>query len=107
MSKYYRIRATSLAVYYSYINSDDFPHIFDKDGNPKEYDIHAPEFDLFDQTWDYGVEPIDEDWEFTDYEELTKIEYTNLINAREESRWSKVNKSLASFKLKLYAEGGK
>ncbi len=83
MGKYYRIRATSMATFYSYIDSDNYPHIFDQNGNPNGYDIHAPEFDLFDQTWDYGVEPVDEDWEFTDYDEISRAEYVN-ANTKEE-----------------------
>ena len=85
MSKYYRIRATSMEVYYSYVNSDDYPYIFDAKGNPKEYDIHAPEFDLFDKTWNYGIEPVDKDWEFTDYEVVSKEEYVNAIT--KEEKW--------------------
>ena len=77
MSKYYRIRATNMEVYYSYIKSDDLPHVFDEEGFPKEYDIHAPDFDLYDQTWDYGVKPIATDWEFSDYDEVTEKEYND------------------------------
>ena len=40
MGKYYRVRATSLATYYSYIDSEEFPHIFDEEGNPKGYQMY-------------------------------------------------------------------
>lgn len=84
MGKHYRIRATSMETYYSYVDSDDFPHVFDEEGNPKEFDIHAPEFDLFDKTFNYGIEPTEKDWVFTDYEEVSRSEYVNSITKEEE-----------------------
>ena len=83
MGKYYRIRATSMSEYYSFVNSDDYPHIFDKEGNPDGYDIHAPVFDLYDHTWNYGVSPTSEDWVFTDYDEISIDEYVNAITKEE------------------------
>jgi len=87
MGKYYRIRATSMGTYYSYVDSDNHPHIFDEDGNPDGYKIDAPTFDFYDQTWDYGVQPVDEDWEFTDYDEISRDEYVNAITKEEKSGW--------------------
>tara|TARA_B100000959_G_C14689421_1_gene504048 strand:+ start:272 stop:592 length:321 start_codon:yes stop_codon:yes gene_type:complete len=86
MSKYYRIRATSMATYYSYIDSDNYPDVFDEEGNPKGYQMYMDgsiekiqdsDFDLFDRTWDYGVDSVNEDWEFTDYEVINKEQYVN------------------------------
>ena len=34
-------------------------------------------------TWDYGVEPVNEDWEFTDYEVVSREEYVNAITKEE------------------------
>jgi hypothetical protein len=76
-----------MATYYSYIDSDNHPHIFDEDGNPDGYEIDAPTFDFYDQTWDYGVQPVDEDWEFTDYDEISRDEYVNAITKEEKSGW--------------------
>ena len=86
MSKYYRIRATSMATYYSYIDSEQFPDIFDEEGNPKGYPMYmdgsiekvqCTDFDLIDKTWDYGVDSVHEDWDFTDYEVISESEYYN------------------------------
>ena len=93
MGKYYRVRATSLATYYSYIDSEEFPHIFDEEGNPKGYQMYMDgsiekvqnsDFDLFDLTWDYGVDSVHEDWEFTDYEVVSREQYVNATTNEEE-----------------------
>tara|TARA_R110002020_G_scaffold139258_1_gene310051 strand:+ start:1200 stop:1430 length:231 start_codon:yes stop_codon:yes gene_type:complete len=76
-----------MGTYYSYVDSDNHPHIFDEDGNPDGYKIDAPTFDFYDQTWDYGVQPVDEDWEFTDYDEISRDEYVNAITKEEKSGW--------------------
>tara|TARA_R110002020_G_scaffold34221_1_gene104325 strand:+ start:140 stop:400 length:261 start_codon:yes stop_codon:yes gene_type:complete len=83
MSKYYRIRATSMSTFYSFVDSEKFPHIFDEEGNPDGYDIHAPVFDLYDHTFEYGILPVEEDWEFTDYEEISREEYVNSVTKEE------------------------
>ena len=84
--KYYRIRATSLSVYYAHINSEDNPDVFDKEGKPLETNLIdnykgeykiIPDFDLYHATFPYGTEPVSSDWEFTDYEEISKQEYVN------------------------------
>ena len=84
--KYYRIRATSLSVYYAHINSDDHPDVFDEEGKPLETNLIdnykgeykiIPDFDLYNETFPYGIEPVSSDWEFTDYEEISKQEYVN------------------------------
>jgi hypothetical protein len=77
----YRIRATSLSVYYSDVDSDDHPEFFNEEGNPKvPYElvkdglltiINNPDFDLYDGTFNYGAESNHSDWEFTDYEKVT------------------------------------
>ena len=77
----YRIRATSLSVYYSDVDSDDHPEFFDEEGNPKDpyylqedapiKVIGNPDHDLFDRTFNYGAEANHSDWEFTDYEKVT------------------------------------
>ena len=85
MGKKYKIRATSLVTYYSYVDSDHYPDIFDEEGNPKGYQMYMDgsvekvqdsDFDLFDKTWDYGIDPVNEDWEFTDYEVISDTEYS-------------------------------
>ena len=50
---------------------------------PDGYDIHAPVFDLYDHTWDYGVSPTSEDWVFTDYDEISIDEFVNAITKEE------------------------
>ena len=80
----YRIRATSLSVYYSDVDSDDYPDLFDEEGNPKTpyylqgdgllQVIGNPDDDLFDRTFNYGVEPDSEDWVWTDF---TKVKEEN------------------------------
>ena len=85
MGKKYKIRATSMVVYYGYIDSDNHPEYFDENGDPKtpyEIDkdglvnrVNNPDFDLYDRTFDYGVKPIAEDWEFTDYEQVSEQDY--------------------------------
>ena len=49
--------------------------------------IQDSDFDLFDLTWDYGVDSVHEDWEFTDYEVVSKEEYVNAIT--KEEKWKK------------------
>ena len=71
--KKYRIRATSFETYYSYVNSEDYPHLFDEEGNPTEYELG--EFELSHQTFNYGMEPDDKDFEFSDYDEISDAEY--------------------------------
>ncbi len=72
-----------MATFYSFVDSEKFPHIFDEEGNPDGYDINAPVFDLYDHTFEYGVQPVDEDWEFTDYEEISREEYVNGVTKEE------------------------
>ena len=82
----YRIRATCLEVYYSDIDSNDYPEYFDEEGNPKApYElakdglvtiINNPDYDLYDRTFNYGIQPVDADWQFTDF---TKEEETNKL----------------------------
>ena len=49
--------------------------------------IQCTDFDLFDMTWDYGVDSVHEDWEFTDYEVVSREEYVNAITKEEKSGW--------------------
>ena len=72
-----------MATFYSFVDSDKYPHIFDWQGNPDGYDINAPTFAFFDQTWNYGVEPVEEDWAFTDYDEISREEYVNAVTKDE------------------------
>ena len=90
MTKYYRIRATSMETYYGYINSDDHPDIFDKDGIPIDQNVLDSEgnlcyidFDMYDCTFPYGVDYVEKDWEFTDYDEINKEDYVNAITKEE------------------------
>lgn len=98
MTTYYRIRATSMATFYGYVKSDDLPHIFDEEGNFKDgytiYDevtgtvppttregrptslkVQDPDFDLYDRSFPYGIKPVHEDFEFTDYNQVSEEEY--------------------------------
>ena len=86
MTTYYRIRATSMSVFHGYVSSDDLPHIFDEDGNFKgEYTIYKdgeekvqnPDFDLYDQSFPYGIKPVNEDFEFTDYYKISEEEFAS------------------------------
>jgi|TARA_R110000824_G_scaffold156873_6_gene330110 hypothetical protein len=94
MSKYYRIRATSLSVYYAHINSDNYPDVFDEEGKPLETNLIddykgeykiIPDFDLYHATFPYGIEPVEEDWEFTDYDEISREECVNAVT--KEEKW--------------------
>lgn len=77
----YRIRATSLSVYYSDVDSDDYPEFFDEEGNPKApYElakdglltiINNADDELYDRTFNYGVEAKSADWEWTDFTKET------------------------------------
>ena len=98
--KKYRIRETSFVTYYSYIDTDDYPRIFNENGETygvtlhdcdsiqsvvehEHFDVNYPDFELFDQTFDYGIEPYDTDWDFTDYEEISEYEYEMLLGVEE------------------------
>ena len=67
--------------------------ILPKEGNPKGYEMYMDgsiekvqnsDFDLFDLTWDYGVDSVHEDWEFTDYEVVSREQYVNATTKEEE-----------------------
>ena len=40
-------------------------------------------FDLYDHTFEYGVQPVEEDWKFTDYDEISREEYVNAVTKDE------------------------
>ena len=81
MEKYYRIRATSFLTYYSYVDSRNYPDLFDAEGNPKKYELG--EFELANQTFNYGMSPSEEDFEFSDYDEISREEYVNGVTKDE------------------------
>ena len=75
MSKYYRLRATSMETYYGFIDSEDHLDVFDDEGNPIE--SNPDDFDLYHSTFPYGIQPVEKDWEFTNYDEISREEYVN------------------------------
>jgi|TARA_R100001594_G_scaffold3456_3_gene12964 hypothetical protein len=71
MSKYYKKEATSFITLYAYVDSDDYPEIFDEDGEIIDEDaFHDLDSDDLDYHESYR------DWEDREYEfeEVTEEE---------------------------------
>ena len=48
-----------------------------REGRVTNLKVQDPDFDLYDQSFPYGIKPVHEDFEFTDYNQVSEEEYND------------------------------